>query len=268
MAIASDGNVYNIDYVAKTLASGLETTQGEVVVPEIVYSTLNMDINTIAAKISADRSEYREATIINVLKLANKVYRQFLGQGYSVDTGNFILKPTIKGSFDNPESVFDPTRNKKAVYALVKQELKDLLEQATLTPKGTKKDVAYITDARNMTTSDLTLDNNDVLILKGKNILVSNGNETADKAQFYNGVEWQNFNFDMSESSNLPTIIKNTPSEVRILYKNSTASEESRTEALLQVKTFGKHSDGTFNKTAYILKTPFEFDVQTAHTSS
>lgn len=235
MAISSDGNIYNWDYALREHFGKLEHTTDINYIAELQLNEFNIDSEAIAYQIASERSEFRPETIKNVLSTANTVYMQFLGQGYSVDTGNFILKPTIRGSFENAESVFQDGVHRKNCYYLVKKEVKELLEDVALTSKGKKPSVNVVTSAYVMGANATEWNYGEVLVIKGKNIKL---NSRIDETGAFVITELPSINFGTKKlsidlentiSTSNFTVLKNTNSEVRILNKLITTTQETYT---------------------------------------
>ena len=79
----------------------------------------------IAKEIVRERTEYREDTILSIMKLVEEKIRHVLYSGYPVMTENVRFSPTITGSFDSHGEVLDDKGMKCGVNVTVNQIVKD-----------------------------------------------------------------------------------------------------------------------------------------------
>lgn len=79
----------------------------------------------IAREIVRERTEYREDTILSIMKLVEEKIRHVLYSGYPVMTENVRFAPTITGSFDSHGELLDDKGMKCGVNVTVNQIVKD-----------------------------------------------------------------------------------------------------------------------------------------------
>ena len=79
----------------------------------------------IAKEIVRERTEYREDTILSIMKLVEEKIRHVLYSGYPVMTENVRFAPTITGSFDSHGELLDDKSMKCGVNVTVNQIVKD-----------------------------------------------------------------------------------------------------------------------------------------------
>ena len=73
----------------------------------------------IAREIVRERTEYREDTILSIMKLVEEKIRHVLYSGYPVMTENVRFAPTITGSFDSHGELLDDKGMKCGVNVTV-----------------------------------------------------------------------------------------------------------------------------------------------------
>ncbi len=82
-------------------------------------------LETIAREIVDERTEYREDTILNILKLVEEKIRQSLCSGHPVMTENLRIAPAVAGSFDSHGELLGGSGMKCGVNVTASRILKD-----------------------------------------------------------------------------------------------------------------------------------------------
>ena len=84
-----------------------------------IQTKKSLTIADIAAAISAERTEYRVDTIVNIGTLIDEKIRQLLCDGYTIVTGSAQYAPSLSGVFIGDTGVIDPAVNKCAVNIII-----------------------------------------------------------------------------------------------------------------------------------------------------
>lgn len=90
-------------------------------------------LEEIANDISAERTEYRIDTIVNIGRLIDEKIRQLVAQGHIVTTGSAQFIPSIPGVFIGDKGVVDPAIHKCEVNIAPSQAMR--AELAKVSPK-------------------------------------------------------------------------------------------------------------------------------------
>ena len=91
-----------------------------------VKSKKTKGLEDIAKRIVQERTEYREETIVNILKMANKVKLDFFAEGERVNDEVVLFEPTITGNFYEDTSFVEGT-HRCVLNARVTNQVHNLL---------------------------------------------------------------------------------------------------------------------------------------------
>lgn len=98
-----------------------------------VCTRKSMGMSDIALEISAERTEYRVDTIVNIGNLIDEKIRQLVAAGHTITTGSAQYSPSLTGVFIGDKGVIDPAVNKCEVNITPAQAMR--AEVAKVTPK-------------------------------------------------------------------------------------------------------------------------------------
>lgn len=140
-------------------------------------------IEAIAQAIAAERTEYRESTIVNIAQLIDEKIRQFVCQGNTVVTGTALYAPSIEGVFIGKTGEVDPVRNHCVVNIAPSQAMRKELEKVKPVFSGFVKDlggarIALVTDSSTGLT-DGTITPGEILVVTGSKIKCINAEGTS-----------------------------------------------------------------------------------------
>ena len=93
-----------------------------------VKSKRTKTIEDIAERIVQERTEYRKETIVNIIKMANKVKLDFCANGERVNDELVILEPGITGNFYE-DTTFDEKQHSCILNTRFTGEVHDMLAQ-------------------------------------------------------------------------------------------------------------------------------------------
>ena len=156
-----------------------------------VSTIQSKDIEAIAKAIAAERTEYRESTIVNIAQLIDEKIRQFVCQGNTVVTGTALYAPAIEGVFIGKTGEVDPKRNRCVVNISPAQAMREELEKVKPVFSGFVKDlggarIALVTDTSTGLT-DGSITPGEILIVTGKKIKCVNADGSGiGKVSFVN----------------------------------------------------------------------------------
>lgn len=117
---------------------------------EMDYYAECLTINTtatnrdIAAKIVAERSEYRLDTIFNILEQGDAIAREMLLNGRAVSNRNFHMAPRPKGRWSRSRFIPDYKRNRASVAVTLTSDFRKKLLEVGFDVLGLRNNVAYI----------------------------------------------------------------------------------------------------------------------------
>jgi hypothetical protein len=121
----------------------------------------------IAWTIIEEGSEIKYDTLLSILNQRDRIERQMVQQGSSVQTGNIRLSPRVSGSWLGSNAKFDPEVHKKTLDATITAEMREVLEEVGIEILGVKDSGAYIglvTDTFTGMTDGTVTANEDILI--------------------------------------------------------------------------------------------------------
>ena len=142
--------------------------------PRITGTYRNGDV---AADIVAERTEYRPATIVNILDLADQKRVQAVANGKSLVTGMGQFLLSLAGSFEGEHPKFDPEKHSAGVTYTPSKPLLDALKNIdfNLNKATTGPVINQVTDVRSQSVNQqLTPGKN--AIINGANLLIKGDN--------------------------------------------------------------------------------------------
>jgi hypothetical protein len=134
----------------------------------------------IAQTIIEEGSEIKYDTLLSILNQRDRIERQMVQQGSSVQTGNIRLSPRVSGSWLGSNAKFDPNVHKKTLDATITAEMREALEEVGIEILGVKDSGAYIglvTDTFTGMTDGTITANEDILIEGDKIKITPEGEE-------------------------------------------------------------------------------------------
>ncbi|MDL2314937.1 DUF4469 domain-containing protein [Bacteroidales bacterium OttesenSCG-928-C19] len=121
----------------------------------------------IAKEIGNEGSEIKYDTIVSILNQRDRIERQMVQQGSSVQTGNVKLSPRVSGTWLGSSAKFDPAVHKITLDATITTEMRNALAEVGVEVLGVKDSGAYIglvTDTLTGQTDGFITPNDDILI--------------------------------------------------------------------------------------------------------
>lgn len=129
----------------------------------------------IARTIIDEGSEIKYDTLVNILNRRDRIERNMLRQGCSVQSGNVRLSPRVSGSWTGRNAGYDAAVNRPAIDAVITADMRESLQEVGVEVLGVKDGGAYIgmvTDtATGLTDGTLTL--NDDILIEGEKLKVA-----------------------------------------------------------------------------------------------
>lgn len=104
-----------------------------------VRTTRSYTMTDIAKEIAAERTEYREKTLVNIGDLIDEKIRQLVCSGNTVITGSAIFSPSLLGVFLGNKGIVDPEVNKCVVNVSPSTEMRAEVAKVKPTFSGTVK---------------------------------------------------------------------------------------------------------------------------------
>ncbi|MFT4070462.1 MAG: DNA-binding domain-containing protein [Dysgonamonadaceae bacterium] len=98
----------------------------------------------IAREIIREGSEIKYDTLLSILNQSDRVVRQFVQQGNSVQTGNVRISPRVSGMWIGANAKYDPTVHKITADTILTADLRTALTQVGVEMLGVKDSGAYI----------------------------------------------------------------------------------------------------------------------------
>jgi hypothetical protein len=169
-------------------------------------------IDDIAARIVAERTEYRRETIANILTLANAVKLDYLAQGDAVNDGIVILEPAVTGTFVNSTD-FDDSRHTCVINTHVTNDVHAMLKQVKgvysgLTVENGGASITSVTDSTTGLTNEVITPGKNVTIVGNKIRVIPEEGETVESCITYTNVSTN----DVVTQEDAPVI--NDPSKI------------------------------------------------------
>lgn len=182
--ISRDGRVYGWEYSLKRypLANYNENIKGDYCAMIKNQSTI-ITPDIVGAQIMAERSEYRPETIADIISMAAKVERQFIAQGYRVNSGVVNSRARLQGTLAT--GTVAPVLNKKlGAIAIPTKDVKDILQDVQLFKGDFSEKVRKITNIFNYRTRTVVFHPHDIMAVTGEYLkLVSNDGIESGKYQ-------------------------------------------------------------------------------------
>jgi hypothetical protein len=121
----------------------------------------------IARTIIEEGSEIKYDTLLSILNQRDRIERQMVLQGSSVQTGNVRLSPRVSGSWLGSNAKFDPDVHKKTLDTSLTADMREALEEVGIEILGVKDSGAFIglvTDTSTGLADGIITANEDILI--------------------------------------------------------------------------------------------------------
>lgn len=121
----------------------------------------------IARTIIEEGSEIKYDTLLSILNQRDRIERQMVQQGSSVQTGNVRLAPRVSGSWLGSSANYDPKIHKKTLDATITTDMREALEEVGVEVLGVKESGAFIglvTDTFTGKTDGTITANEDIMI--------------------------------------------------------------------------------------------------------
>lgn len=148
-----------------------------------VKTIRSLGITDIAKAIAAERTEYREKTLVNICQLIDEKIRQLVCQGNSIVTGSAVYSPSLVGIFMGNKGVVDPAVNKCVVNISPSVEMRAEVAKVKPSFSGNVKNLggARISLVKDVTTglTDGTITPGGMLDVTGSKIRCMNADGTG-----------------------------------------------------------------------------------------
>lgn len=121
----------------------------------------------IARTIIEEGSEIKYDTLLSILNQRDRIERQMVLQGSSVQTGNVRLSPRVSGGWLGSNAKYDPNIHKKTLDATPTADMRESLEEVGIEVLGIKDSGAFIglvTDTSTGLTDGIITANEDIMI--------------------------------------------------------------------------------------------------------
>ena len=141
--------------------------------PKSTGTVRNADI---ARRIVEKRTEYRQETIENILRMADEEKSIAIAEGKSVVDGVGQYLVQIKGAFEGETENFDPAKHSLMVNYTSGKTLRDKLKQTTVVVNGAAKTGPVIGKVSNAVDGTETLITGMPVIVEGTNLHISGDN--------------------------------------------------------------------------------------------
>lgn len=201
--MAEEKLILTVDLYDNALTEAPGDYVGRVRITGTVY---NRDI---AARVVAQRTEYRPETIENILNIADQEKALALAQGRSVIDGVGQLMAQAKGSFDGEKAPFNPAKHSLTVSYTMGRVLREILKKVEVQtyPASTGPIINSVLDSFTGKTNEV-LTPAQPLVLNGSNIRV-----LGDSAEI--GVYFTPS--PSGEPVKSPLIVHNNPSQLTVM---------------------------------------------------
>jgi hypothetical protein len=135
----------------------------------------------IAQAIKDEGSELQYETLLNILNHGDRLRRERLQQGYSVQTGVCHISPRVAGAWIGASEHFNPDVHKITCDLTASAELRRALEEVSVDVLGVRDSGALIGLVTDVTTgkTDGTITRNGNLIIEGEKIKVAPAGEAG-----------------------------------------------------------------------------------------
>ncbi len=121
----------------------------------------------IARAIIEEGSEIKYDTLVSIFNQRDRIERQMVLQGSSVQTGNVRLSPRVGGSWLGSNAKYDPDVHQKTLDATITLEMRESLDEVGIEVLGVKDSGAFIglvTDTSTGKTDGSITVNEDIII--------------------------------------------------------------------------------------------------------
>jgi hypothetical protein len=135
-------------------------------IAEVSTAGATMHNQEIAARIVAERSEFRLETILSILTSRDEIVRKAILQGTAVQDSNIRIAPHVSGSWLGRS--FDPQVHKLGLDLSLSAEMRTALETVGVEVLGEKESGGYIA-----LVTDLSTDKTDGTIMPDEDLLVT-----------------------------------------------------------------------------------------------
>ncbi len=98
----------------------------------------------IARAIIEEGSEIKYDTLVSIFNQRDRIERQMVLQGSSVQTGNVRLSPRVGGSWLGSNAKYDPDVHQKTLDATITVEMRESLDEVGIEVLGVKDSGAFI----------------------------------------------------------------------------------------------------------------------------
>jgi hypothetical protein len=133
----------------------------------------------VAQAIKDEGSELQYETLLDILNHSDRLRRERIQQGYSVQTGVCHISPRVTGNWEGSTEPFDPKKHKITCDLIPSAELRHALEEVGVEVLGVKDSgarIGLVTDvATGKTDGTLTPDGD--LIIEGEKIKIAPDDE-------------------------------------------------------------------------------------------
>jgi hypothetical protein len=129
----------------------------------------------IARTIIDEGSEIKYDTLVNILNRRDRIERNMLQQGSSVQSGNVRLSPRVNGSWQGRNARYDALVNRLSIDAVITADMREALKEVSVEVLGVKDGVAYIGMVTDTVTglTDGTVTPNDDILIEGDRLKVA-----------------------------------------------------------------------------------------------
>jgi hypothetical protein len=121
----------------------------------------------IAQAIIDEGSEIKFDTLLSILNQRDRIERNMLQQGNSVQAGNVKLSPRVSGNWIGANAKYEPAAHKITLDAIITNDMRTALQDVGVEVLGVKNSGAYIglvTDTATGLTDGTITPNEDILI--------------------------------------------------------------------------------------------------------
>jgi hypothetical protein len=142
----------------------------------------------IARAIIEEGSEIKYDTLVDVFNKRDRIERQLLQQGNSVQTGNVRLAPRVSGAWIGSNANFDPAVHKITLDASITNEMRVALEEVGVEVLGVKDSGAFIGLVTDTVTGNIdgSITPNDDIMIEGDKLRIAPEGEAGIGVFFVN----------------------------------------------------------------------------------
>ena len=148
-------------------------------VAEVSTTGKTLHNEDIAQVIKDEGSELQYETLLDILNHSDRLRRERIQQGYSVQTGVCHISPRVTGNWIGSAPHFDPNLHKITCDLTASAELRHALEEVSIEVLGVKDSGARIGLVTDVATgkTDGTITRNGDLIIEGEKIKIAPAGE-------------------------------------------------------------------------------------------